>query len=376
MRRVIAITIVLLFLSLPIFTWGDVDNTILQKQKELQKKREQINNIKMQVKNLEKKELNIVQEISKIDMDLDKAEKDLSIAETRLREAQAKLVVLSTQLSIMQRNLRYRSLNYKESLGDIFKTIQPKTYLDIIFTQDVFASIAVPYYLKTLMKKEVNRLQSIDKQCKDIDRKKKEWEDEKRKIELLVKDISERKEYIEAKKREREAFLKKIREQKRYQQQVIATLERESKEIENLIKRLASSKIQKAKKGDLSWPVIGSVTSGFGMRRHPILGGAPLFHTGVDISASYGTPIRAAASGRVIFAGWYGGYGNMIIIDHGGNISTVYGHLSRIAVRSGEEVSEGDIIGYVGSTGLSTGPHLHFEVRVNGKPVDPMNWLK
>ncbi|HOJ93183.1 MAG TPA: M23 family metallopeptidase, partial [Dictyoglomaceae bacterium] len=140
--------------------------------------------------------------------------------------------------------------------------------------------------------------------------------------------------------------------------------------------KLASSNVQKAQKGKLSWPVIGSISSKFGMRPHPILGGAPLSHTGIDIAVAYGTPIKAAASGKVIYAGWYGGYGNLIILDHGGNISTLYGHLSKIVVKIGEEVAEGEIIGYVGSTGLSTGPHLHFEVRVNGSPVDPAGWLK
>jgi murein DD-endopeptidase MepM/ murein hydrolase activator NlpD len=122
------------------------------------------------------------------------------------------------------------------------------------------------------------------------------------------------------------------------------------------------------------WPVNGSVTSGFGPRTHPIYGGSRM-HTGVDIAASQGTPIKAAGDGVVKMAGWNGGYGNWTLIDHGGGLATGYGHQSRIAVSVGQHVSTGEVIGYVGSTGASTGPHLHWEVRVNGNPVDPMGWV-
>ena len=115
------------------------------------------------------------------------------------------------------------------------------------------------------------------------------------------------------------------------------------------------------------WPVSGPVVSPFGMRWGRM-------HEGIDIGVGYGTPIAAAASGTVIYAGWMGGYGNLIIIDHGGGIATAYGHQSSFAVGGGH-VSQGQIIGYVGCTGHCFGPHLHFEVRVNGSPVDPLGYL-
>jgi murein DD-endopeptidase MepM/ murein hydrolase activator NlpD len=116
------------------------------------------------------------------------------------------------------------------------------------------------------------------------------------------------------------------------------------------------------------WPVDGPVTSPFGMRWGRM-------HTGIDIGVPYGTPIHAAASGRVIYAGWMDGYGNLVFIDHGGGLSTGYAHQSNIGVSNGEAVSQGQVIGYVGCTGHCFGPHLHFEVRVNGSPVDPLGYL-
>jgi murein DD-endopeptidase MepM/ murein hydrolase activator NlpD len=122
--------------------------------------------------------------------------------------------------------------------------------------------------------------------------------------------------------------------------------------------------------GMFSWPVTGTITSPFGWRSNPF-GGGPEFHQGLDIAAPMGTTVTAAAAGTVIMAQWYGGYGNYILIDHGGGYSTGYGHLSAIYVSVGQSVQRGQAIGAVGSTGQSTGPHLHFEVRIAGKPVDP-----
>jgi murein DD-endopeptidase MepM/ murein hydrolase activator NlpD len=116
------------------------------------------------------------------------------------------------------------------------------------------------------------------------------------------------------------------------------------------------------------WPVNGPVTSGFGWRWGRM-------HEGIDIGAGYGTPIRAAAAGRVVYAGSMSGYGNLVAIDHGGGISTAYGHQSSVAVGVGQVVSQGETVGYVGCTGHCFGPHLHFEVRVNGSPVDPLGYL-
>ena len=123
----------------------------------------------------------------------------------------------------------------------------------------------------------------------------------------------------------------------------------------------------------LIMPVIGGhITSGFGLRRHPILGYSRL-HAGIDFGAAYGSPIYAVSDGTVAFAGWHGGHGNFVKLEHGGGFGTGYGHMSRIAVSPGTHVNAGQVIGYVGSTGLSTGPHLHYELYKGGAPVNPMS---
>jgi murein DD-endopeptidase MepM/ murein hydrolase activator NlpD len=119
-------------------------------------------------------------------------------------------------------------------------------------------------------------------------------------------------------------------------------------------------------------PVAGRITSRFGMRYHPILHYARM-HAGLDFGAAWGSPIVAAADGQVVVAGWTGGYGRAVEIGHGGGIVSLYGHMSGVVATPGQMVRQGQVIGYVGSSGLSTGPHLHFEVRINGRPVDPMS---
>jgi murein DD-endopeptidase MepM/ murein hydrolase activator NlpD len=123
------------------------------------------------------------------------------------------------------------------------------------------------------------------------------------------------------------------------------------------------------------WPVMGALEGGMGGRHNPFTGRGWEYHEGQDIDATYGTPVEAAASGRVIIAGRQRGYGNVVYIDHGAGLSTRYGHLSQINVSIGQTVTRGQTIGLVGSTGRSTGPHLHYEVRINNQPVDPKRYL-
>ncbi|HEV8590434.1 MAG TPA: peptidoglycan DD-metalloendopeptidase family protein [Pyrinomonadaceae bacterium] len=123
------------------------------------------------------------------------------------------------------------------------------------------------------------------------------------------------------------------------------------------------------------WPVVGALESGVGGRRNPFGGRGWEYHEGQDIDAAYGTPVQAAANGRVTIAGRQRGYGNVVYIEHGAGLSTRYGHLSQINVAVGQTVTRGQTIGLVGSTGRSTGPHLHYEVRIDNQPVDPRRYL-
>jgi murein DD-endopeptidase MepM/ murein hydrolase activator NlpD len=152
-------------------------------------------------------------------------------------------------------------------------------------------------------------------------------------------------------------------------------LEATSRELVSIIAQLeAEQKGTGGGTGTFIWPTAGPITSYYGLRLHPILGTYRM-HYGLDIGAPYGQSIYAADSGVVIFANWMGGYGLTLIIDHGDGLSTLYAHTSDILVNVGDAVNQGQVVAKVGSTGYSTGPHLHFEVRVNGEPQNPLNYL-
>jgi murein DD-endopeptidase MepM/ murein hydrolase activator NlpD len=171
------------------------------------------------------------------------------------------------------------------------------------------------------------------------------------------------------------AALRNVKESKAEFLHEVAGLQAASSALAAQIRAAQASSVSYSAPGDTTpsaagfiWPVNGPVVSGFGMRWGRM-------HEGIDVAAGYGTPIRAAAAGRVVYSGWMSGYGNLVAIDHGGGVSTAYGHQSSIAVGNGQVVSQGQTIGYVGCTGHCFGPHLHFEVRINGSPVDPLGYL-
>jgi murein DD-endopeptidase MepM/ murein hydrolase activator NlpD len=140
-------------------------------------------------------------------------------------------------------------------------------------------------------------------------------------------------------------------------------------QVEKLTRTFAAVPIRKPVSGEID------TSSGFGVRLDPFLR-APAMHTGLDIRGSWGDPVRATAAGQVVSAGWSGGYGKMVEIDHGNGLSTRYGHLSSIEVEEGQTIRIGQVVGRIGSTGRSTGPHLHYETRIDGEAVDPQKFLR
>jgi murein DD-endopeptidase MepM/ murein hydrolase activator NlpD len=174
---------------------------------------------------------------------------------------------------------------------------------------------------------------------------------------------------LAAARRDKQETLSGIRENRAEFVAEVESLQRESAALAATIRSAQSGSVGSGVSASgLIWPVHGPVTSGFGWRWGRM-------HEGIDIAVPTGTPVAAAASGTVITAGWLGGYGNLVVIDHGNGLATAYGHNSSVTVGVGQSVAQGQVIAYSGSTGHSTGPHVHFEVRVNGSPVDPLGYL-
>lgn len=197
-----------------------------------------------------------------------------------------------------------------------------------------------------------------------------EAEREEQRLASLRADQDEARQALQAEEGREAAALAAITARKDQFAAELAQLEADSQRIEEQLRSGSGG----AAPGQLLRPVSAPITSPFGPRVHPILGTVRI-HTGIDFGAGYGTPIKAAGSGTVVTAGVMGGYGNVVVVDHGGGLATLYAHQSSLAVGYGAGVSAGEVVGYVGSSGQSTGPHLHWEVRDHGTPVDPMNYL-
>ncbi|MFC2607803.1 MAG: murein hydrolase activator EnvC family protein [Selenomonas sp.] len=295
--------------------------------------------------------------------------KELDATEKRIDENEDKLKVLNKDFAVKRDQLAKR-------VRDIYINGQIN-YLDVLFGakdfQDFFTRMDL---LKRVIQQDYDLVQVVFAEKTAIETSQKELEQDKTAKEKLVVSAADRKKEAEKKQAAKQAIIDKMETDRATQERIINENLAASKEVEQMIR---NSRYQPASPalsggGALNWPLGGPITSPFGWRVHPITG-ASRFHSGIDIGGDYGDTIHAAGAGIVSYAGWISGYGYAVIIDHGGGISTLYGHNQALLVSEGQSVSQGQAIAECGSTGNSTGPHCHFEVRVDGEPVDPMGYL-
>ncbi len=293
---------------------------------------------------------------------LGKAERDLKVSHRRLEVAKAKL-------TRHVRQVRGRLVDiYKHgSVGYASVLLQARDMWDL--TSRGFMLQRVVNYDKDLLDRIRDEKAEVAAQTARIRSRRNEVAQLRLAAEGQIHEVSRRLE----RQHDIEEELSRDRAQL---ESALAELEENSRQVEQMLRAFEAQpdiarRIPKPWTGGFRHPVAGRITSRFGMRFHPILRVTKL-HTGVDFAAGTGTPIHAAGDGVVVHAGWWGGYGNCVVIAHGNGRSTLYGHCSSVHVSSGQKVRRGEVIAAVGCTGYSTGPHLHFEVRRNGVPVNPM----
>lgn len=291
--------------------------------------------------------------------------REIAYTEGQLGELKA---ALSARLNAIYRYGGVAELNLFFSSSTVNEAIVNSYLLSRIADQD-----------REIYGKYMDRIRRLDQSRRDLGLQTQRLAEQKKQLE------GERNEHRKAVE-ENSRYLSQVKREKQLHAAAVQELLRAQRELESKVRSLIEQKRKMAQRspsrtipsyrgGALPWPVSGTVNSEFGMRMHPEFN-TKLMHTGIDIVAPIGTPVSSVAAGEVLYAGWQRGYGQVIIIDHGGNLLTIYGHLSRMDVRDGQEVSAGQTIGGVGSTGISTGPHLHFEVRINGDAKNPRNYLR
>ncbi len=312
----------------------------------------------------------IQKKLYKTQEQLRKNKNELSSTQNNLQLTEEKLFELKSDYSILRKNAESR-------IKQIYQGQRLKMLEVLLKTPNLTDLLDMLYYQKLLIAQDKNLLEKLTSQSKEIEHFKDRLAEEKIRIASIIGNIEKQKVQIANEHRNQSNLVQKLRTERASYESAERELERDSQQLISEINRLVGKNYgggSATGSGSFSYPIHGRLTSPFGMRRHPIFK-VVSFHSGVDLAAPYGTPIMASDTGKVIFNGWYGGYGKVVIVDHGMNYSTLYAHLSRTSASRGDTVIKGETVGYEGQTGYSTGPHLHFEVRKNGRPQNPLNYV-
>lgn len=298
----------------------------------------------------------------------------LEQAQKGLEQAQQELQELEERLRRQQRGTAAR-LRYMQRQG------AEQWWALLLTSRDLNEFFDRRHQLQLLIEADRQLIQKLQAMAKEVEQQRIALEAQRNEISLILQELAAQKNQLQQQAALQEQLISRLAKERAAYEAAQRRLEADSQQLTRLIQYLIAQQAQQRGgrdpvqgTGRLIPPVPGPITSGFGWRVHPIYG-IRRFHTGIDFGVPTGTPVRASDRGTVIYAGWYGGYGYTVIVNHGGGITTLYAHNSRITVGVGQKVQRGQVMAASGSTGLSTGPHVHFEVRVNGQPVDPRRYL-
>ncbi|ESA36323.1 peptidase m23 [Leptolyngbya sp. Heron Island J] len=373
---IFASVVICTFILVPI-AWGQAQNNapleeLQQQQENIQQQQQDLEAEQNRLQNLERQaadQLDGLQDSITVT--------NLKIEETdfQIQEAQKRLQRLENRLTMAQDEYETVRIGAVRRLQFMQRQKDAEGWAVLLKSKNLNEFMERRYLLGKIYQADSSFMAELQEKANLIVRQQQGVEAQKNSIALLRQQLLARRDQYEAQAGQQTQLITRLKDNRNALEAAQAQLVRDSESLANLIRRrIAAAGGIVLGTGQMSLPSAGQITSGFGPRVHPVLG-YRRFHAGVDFGAPYGTRITAADSGKVIFAGWYGGYGNSVIIDHGDGLTTLYAHASRLNVREGQTVTKGQSIAAIGSTGLSTGPHLHFEVRRNGNPVNPMGFL-
>ena len=388
--------LVSIFILLTVFySYGDSENyaqKIKDENEKLKKIEEQIKSVKNELSNLQKKEGDYLESLHKIEKLLMETEKELQRIEKDLELTTKEIKQIEQELISENKNLKNKATILESKLREMYKRSKTN-YLVFILRSESFYDFFTRYrYLKNILEQDVANINDVQEQLKKIESKKLSRENREEILNILKKEVEKEKENIKASLEAKQSIIKKINSQKTAYVTSLEELEHSSLEIKNIIENVYKKQKEvslqketsqpvenpgitlKPQKGIFALPVQGKLISNYGRQKNADFN-TYTFNSGIDISAPLGEVVFAAGGGDVIYTGLIKGYGQIIIIDHGGRTTTLYAHLSKVLVENGTKVKKGQIIGQVGDSGGVASSRLHFEVRVEGKPTDPMNWL-
>lgn len=377
MRKVLCIVLAFVISSFSIFSYvyAEEENSDLQKQRE--ELQNQLNEANEELEDVQDELSQNLQQVQKLDEKIEQSNKELAELEIKISQLQTSMDEVQAKLDIAEKNYDKQ----KKLLDNRLIAVQESSdteYLDVILSSKSISDFLSNYFLITeLARYDTELLEDMQEKKEEIGKNKKQLETKQKELAEIKTNQSKTARILENTRTVRENYIAKLSDQEKEIQSKIDEYNTQFAAINSEILSIALEGIDtKYIGGELAWPVPGytRISSKYGMRTHPITGVYKL-HTGTDISAPMGANFIAANDGIVTKAGYNGAYGNMVIIDHGGGVSTLYAHGSQILVEVGQIVKRGEAVLKVGSTGYSTGPHAHFEVRLNGIVTDPMPYI-
>ncbi|MDH7577959.1 MAG: peptidoglycan DD-metalloendopeptidase family protein [Bacillota bacterium] len=357
--------------------WPSWASELDERKRELNEVNRMIQVRKQQIQENERKQKNILEELARLDRDINQAEQELHALNNDLTALEQAIDVARQELQKAEDDLEERTDILHQRLRDIYTEGQV-SYLEVLLQATSLGDFLTRFDLmQRIAEQDIKLMKELAAQRDLVEKRKKDLEARQERLVLLREQTRVKQTYLAARSEERKGVLDQLESEREAYERALDELEATSRRLAQIIQQLQAKNPSPRKgTGRFIWPVPGhgTITSGYGMRFHPILRQSRM-HTGIDIAAPSGAAVVASDDGTVIYTGWMGGYGQVVVIDHGGGYSTLYAHLSRIVAGNGSQVRQGEKIGLVGSTGWSTGPHLHFEVRVNGEPQNPSSYL-
>jgi murein DD-endopeptidase MepM/ murein hydrolase activator NlpD len=352
-------------------------NSVEDLQRQQQRKDEERSRLKRQQSQLEGLERSAQRRLGGLQQSIRATTTQISQNQAKLKAANQDLVKLETQLAKAEKGYQGKQSATVARLKFLQRQQGSRGWALLLESENLNEFLDRRYQLRRVYQSDRTVLAQLQKAAMVIEQQRRQVERQKNEVALLTQELQAQKAEYQAQAESQQELIKRLRQDQAALEAAEEQLARDSQNLSVLIQRLSRgdrSRIAVRGTGKMGFPSIGEITSSFGYRLHPILG-YNRFHAGMDFGADTGSPIYAADSGVVIFSGWYGGFGQAVILDHGNSLTTLYAHSSELYVSEGQSVQRGQVIAAIGSTGLSTGPHLHFEVRKNGEPVDPMKYL-
>lgn len=377
MRKILCCVLAFVILGFSIFSCvlaEDEENDLQKQREELQN---QINDASGQLEDVKDEISENLQQVQKLDEKIESSNKELEEINIKISKLQFSMEEIQKKLEKAEENYDNQKKILDNRLIAVYESSDTE-YLDVILSSKSISDFLSNYFLITeLAKHDTELLEDMLAIKNDISTAKNKIEENKKELSIIKANQSKTAKILENTKTVRENYISKLSNEEKEIQAKIDEYNTQFAAINAEILAMVKDGIAAEYiGGELAWPVPGytRISSKYGMRTHPITGVYKL-HTGTDISAPMGANFVAANDGIVTKAGYNGAYGNMVIIDHGGGVSTLYAHGSEILVQLGQTVTRGEPVLKVGSTGYSTGPHAHFEVRLNGEVTDPMPYI-